>query len=85
MKTAIHGADANWGRILCATGYSTPSFAIDPTRVSVSFVPSDGSGTLRLLVNGEPQPVDEVQAKKVLDLEDIEINVDLQMGNESAS
>jgi glutamate N-acetyltransferase/amino-acid N-acetyltransferase len=85
VKTAIHGADANWGRILCATGYSTPSFAVDPTRVSVSFVPADGSEDLKLLINGEPQPVDEVRAKKILDLEDIEINVDLSMGEESAS
>lgn len=86
VKTAIHGADANWGRILCAVGYSTPaSFTVDPTKVSVSFVPSDGTEVLRTLVNGEPQQVDEVRAKKVLSLEDIEIQVDLQAGSESAA
>lgn len=85
MKTAIHGADANWGRILCATGYSTPSFAIDPTKVSVSFIPQDGSEVLRTLVNGEPIPVDEARAKVILDMEDVQIEVDLQMGSQSAS
>ena len=86
VKTAMHGADANWGRILCAVGYSTPSsFTIDPLKVSVSFVPSDGSGVLRTLIRGEPQSVDEVKAKRILDLEDIEIQVDLEMGDHSAA
>ena len=85
VKTAIHGEDANWGRILCATGYSTPSFAIDPTKVSVSFVPQDGSAILHTLVNGEPVPVDEARAKVILQMEDVEIEVDLQMGTQSAS
>jgi glutamate N-acetyltransferase/amino-acid N-acetyltransferase len=58
---------------------------VDPTRVSVSFVPSDGSEILRTLVRGEPQQVDEARAKKILDLEDIEIRVDLEKGSESAA
>jgi glutamate N-acetyltransferase / amino-acid N-acetyltransferase len=54
---------------LCATGYSLVSEpgmpindvpAIDPEKTNVSFVPSDGSAELKLLVNGEPEQVDEV-------------------------
>lgn len=51
----------------------------------MSFVPSDGSTILRTLVNGEPQAVDEARAKVILDMEDVEIEVDLQMGSESAA
>jgi len=91
VKTAIHGTDANWGRILCAVGYSTPSsFTVDPSKVSVAFVPSPVEGSaqeedLQLLVRGEPQAVDEAHAKEILSREDVEIRVDLEMGNESAS
>ena len=86
VKTAINGADANWGRILCAVGYSTPShFVVDPRKVSVSFVPSDGSETLRTLVRGEPQVFNEARAKQILNSEDISILVDLEMGNQSAT
>ena len=85
VKTALYGEDANWGRVLCAVGYSSPGFSIDPTKVSMSIKPSDGSETLRLLVNGEPQPFEETRAKQILKLDDIELVVDLQQGNESAA
>ena len=85
VKTALHGEDANWGRILCAVGYATPDFDVDPTRVNVSFVPTDGSAPLRLLVDGEPENVDEVRAKQILQMEDLEIRVDLGLGKESAT
>ncbi|KAL8276868.1 hypothetical protein RQP46_010696 [Phenoliferia psychrophenolica] len=86
VKTALHGEDANWGRILCAVGYAQPGdFAVDPTLVSVSFIPSDGSAPLRLLVKGEPEQVDEARAKEILEQEDLEIQVELGMGEESAT
>jgi glutamate N-acetyltransferase/amino-acid N-acetyltransferase len=85
VKCALHGEDANWGRILCAVGYSQPSFAIDPTKVSVSFVPVDGSAELKLLVNGEPEQVDEKRASEILKDEDLEIKVELGLGDESAT
>ncbi|MCJ1476808.1 hypothetical protein MMC13_005477 [Lambiella insularis] len=88
VKTALYGKDANWGRILCAVGY-TPSLAdeqtILPERTSVSFVPVDGSSELKLLVNGEPENVDEERAKAILEAEDLEIKVDLGTGKEEAS
>jgi glutamate N-acetyltransferase/amino-acid N-acetyltransferase len=94
VKTALYGKDANWGRILCATGYALVSepgeapaevAAVAPDRTSVSFVPSDGSAELKLLENGEPVPLDEARASEVLDLEDVEIVVRLGTGVEKAT
>lgn len=70
-------------QILCAVGYSGVS-SIDPSRVSVSFVPTDGSATLPLLVRGEPENVDETRASEILKMEDLEIRVELALGSESA-
>ena len=92
VKTALYGKDANWGRILCAVGYTDAGAivpqdvgSIVPERTNVSFVPVDGSTELKLLVNGEPQAVDEERAKVVLEAEDVEIRVDLGTGSEEAS
>ncbi|KAI4150223.1 MAG: hypothetical protein LQ340_004207 [Diploschistes diacapsis] len=87
VKTALYGKDANWGRILCAVGY-TPvqdAGAVDPDSTSVSFVPVDGSPELRLLVRGEPERWDEERAKKILQGEELEIKVDLGTGEEEAN
>ncbi|EFE34347.1 uncharacterized protein ARB_06747 [Trichophyton benhamiae CBS 112371] len=82
VKTALYGKDANWGRILCAVGY-TPDLApgtVVPEKTSVSFKPADGSPELKLLVNGEPESVDEERASTILQHEDLEIVVDLGGG-----
>jgi glutamate N-acetyltransferase / amino-acid N-acetyltransferase len=93
VKTALYGKDANWGRILCATGYSlitNPGQApndvpeVVPERTNVSFIPTDGSPELKLLVNGEPEQVDESRASEILELEDLEILVRLGTGDKSA-
>ncbi|KOS19652.1 Arginine biosynthesis bifunctional protein ArgJ [Escovopsis weberi] len=93
VKTALYGRDANWGRILCAAGYALVSPPgqpeadvpeIAPERTSVSFIPADGSPELRLLVNGEPEVVDEARASEILAMEDLEISVKLGTGKESA-
>ncbi|PFH56129.1 hypothetical protein XA68_17022 [Ophiocordyceps unilateralis] len=92
VKTALHGGDANWGRILCAVGYAliTPPGQlekdvpeIDPARTNVSFVPSDGSPELKLLVNGEPEKIDEERAAQILEAEELEIVVRLGTGDKS--
>ncbi|KAF2093884.1 arginine biosynthesis protein ArgJ [Rhizodiscina lignyota] len=78
VKTALYGKDANWGRILCATGYTEGADdSIEPEEISVSFVPSDGSAELKLLVKGEPQNVDEKRAGEILEMEDLEILIKL--------
>ena len=82
VKTALYGKDANWGRILCAVGY-TPvqdEETVIPRKTSVSFVPADGSEILKLLVKGEPEAFDETRAAKILESEDLEIRVDLGGG-----
>ncbi|EMC97361.1 hypothetical protein BAUCODRAFT_106769 [Baudoinia panamericana UAMH 10762] len=50
---------------------------ISPDRTSLSFIPSDGSEELKLLVRGEPETVDEARAKAILEMEDLEIVVKL--------
>ncbi|KAJ0116265.1 hypothetical protein J7T55_005211 [Diaporthe amygdali] len=93
VKTALYGRDANWGRILCATGYSLLSepgepvnevAEVVPERTNVSFVPTDGSAELRLLVDGEPEAVDEARASEILQAEDLHILVRLGTGDKEA-
>ena len=90
VKCAMHGEDANWGRILCSAGYaslpaSTPAWTLDPSKVNVTFLPPphqpDDLASLPTLVNGVPQAVNETQAKKLLSYEDIYVDVDLQGGS----
>ena len=85
VKTALYGKDANWGRILCATGYAEGVEGVIPSETSVSFIPTDGSEELKLLVNGEPQNVDEERAAQILQAEDLDILVKLsnQQGEEA--
>lgn len=78
FKTAMYGEDANWGRILCATGYAGAE--VNPAKTNVSFIPTDGSAELKLLVNGEPQDVDEVRASEILKYEELEVKIDLGTG-----
>src|SRR4051812_13391155 len=74
--------DANWGRILCAVGYTPlPPTTISPSSVSVSFIPPTTSADptpLKLLTNGEPEPdIDEERASVILAEEDLEVLIDL--------
>ncbi|KAF1828469.1 bifunctional ornithine acetyltransferase/N-acetylglutamate synthase protein-like protein [Decorospora gaudefroyi] len=77
VKTALYGKDANWGRILCATGYAEGVDSVVPEETSVSFLPTDGSPELKLLVRGEPEQVDEQRAASILEHENLEIVVRL--------
>ena len=87
VKTALYGRDANWGRILCAVGYTqgVRDGVVVPERTSVSFRRADGSPILKLLVNGEPEAVDEKRASVILQDEDLEIEVDLGGGEKGAA
>lgn len=84
VKTAI--SNANYGEIMVALGYSLigTEFAgqgiIVPELTSVSFVPVDGSPTLKFLEKGLPAEVDEARAKEVMKQEEIEVLVDLRDG-----
>jgi glutamate N-acetyltransferase/amino-acid N-acetyltransferase len=74
VKAACFGADANWGRVLCAMGYSGVNF--NPEIVNVSF--SSGAGEIKVCENGGPVDFSEEEAKKILSQEEIEIIVGLQ-------
>ncbi|GAB5590311.1 Arginine biosynthesis bifunctional protein ArgJ [Umbelopsis nana] len=82
VKTALFGQDANWGRICASLGHS--GIEVDPSKVSVAFVPTDGSQKLNLMISGEPENVDEDRAAEILKMEDLKIEVDLNLGKESA-
>lgn len=81
LKAAMFGADANWGRVLCAIGYS--GAAVDVTRVNVTF--ASAAGTLPVCVNGAGIPFSEELAKQVLSADEIQILVDLQAGDAQAA
>ena len=77
VKTAIHGEDANWGRILAAVGRSGARFR--PERTEIYF------DDLRILGEGYDINFSEEMAKKVLEKEEITITVDLHGGKHSAT
>ena len=80
-KAAIFGADANWGRVLCAMGYSGEVF--DPDKVDVSF--ASAAGEIAVCAAGRGLPFDEDLAKKILTEHDVEIRVAMGEGDGSCT
>jgi glutamate N-acetyltransferase / amino-acid N-acetyltransferase len=78
VKTAIHGNDPNWGRILAAAGYSGE--AIEPERVGLWF----GDGDVQLLDRGLPLAFDAARASALLQQDPAIIHLDLGLGPASA-
>jgi glutamate N-acetyltransferase/amino-acid N-acetyltransferase len=76
VKAACFGADANWGRVLCALGYAGPAF--DPGRVELCF--ASAAGEILVCRDGAALPFSEEEAKRILREEEIEIRIDLQGG-----
>jgi len=76
VKAAFFGSDANWGRILCAMGYSGASF--DPSLVTLSF--SSAKGTIKVVGKGIPLPFDEYRAKTILLEKEIHVEVNVGTG-----
>ena len=76
-KAAIFGADANWGRVLCAMGYSGETF--DPDKVDVSF--ASDAGEIAVCQAGRGLDFDEDLAKKILTEHDIEIRIAMGEGD----
>ena len=75
-KAAVFGADANWGRVLCAMGYSGEQF--DPDRVDVSF--ASAAGSIQVCARGRGLSFDEDLAKKILTEHDVEILIAMGEG-----
>ena len=80
FKSAVYGADANWGRVLCAIGYSGAE--VDVQKIDVDFVSS--GGTVAVCRGGSGIPFSEEEAKQVLNASEVEVRIDLNSGRESA-
>ena len=80
VKAAMFGNDANWGRILCAVGYSGGDF--DPKVVDVKLASS--AGEIAIMRGGNAQVIDEKFAKKLLQKDEIHIFIDCKLGKKSA-
>lgn len=81
VKTAMFGADANWGRVICALGYSGVDF--DTTKVDIAF--TSPVGTIAVCENGAQLPFDEDVAKKILLEKEIIIECALHEGSAEAT
>ncbi|MBO6048514.1 MAG: bifunctional glutamate N-acetyltransferase/amino-acid acetyltransferase ArgJ [Spirochaetales bacterium] len=81
LKAAMFGADANWGRVLCAIGYSGAS--VDVNKIDVAFKSS--KGTVEVCKNGAGIDFSEEKAKQVLLEKEIDILVDLNSGKQEAT
>ena len=79
-KAAIFGHDANWGRILCALGYSGVSF--DPENVDLYF--GSASGSIHIFGNGVACDYSEEEATKILSDKEVTALVDMHMGEAEA-
>ena len=76
FKAAMFGADANWGRVLCAIGYSGAQ--VDVNKIEVRF--ASEAGEVKVCENGAGVEFSETLAKKVLSEEEIDILIDLHDG-----
>jgi glutamate N-acetyltransferase/amino-acid N-acetyltransferase len=82
VKTACFGADANWGRVLCAMGY-VEDVEFDPEKTDISF--KSKAGEVEVCRNGGGVPFSEEKAKLILSEEEIEIIVRLHEGEGKAT
>ena len=81
LKAAMFGADANWGRVLCAIGYSGAD--VDVEKIDVEF--ESAAGAITVCVNGSGIDFSEEKAKKILVEKEIKINIDLKSGGSKAT
>ena len=80
-KAAIYGHDANWGRILCAMGYSGAQF--DPEKVDLYF--ESEAGKIKIIENGVATDYSEEEATKILSEKEVTAIADVKMGTFSAT
>ena len=80
-KAAIFGHDANWGRILCALGYSGASF--DPEAIELFFESS--AGRIQIYKDGQATDYSEEEATKILSCPVVTVVVDMKMGESQAT
>lgn len=81
VKTAICGHDANWGRILCAMGYSGAQF--DPEKVDLFF--ESAAGKIQIMKDGVAADYSEEEATKILSEPEVTAIADIKMGDQEAT
>ncbi|WP_455527790.1 bifunctional glutamate N-acetyltransferase/amino-acid acetyltransferase ArgJ [Huintestinicola sp.] len=81
FKCAMFGADANWGRVLCAIGYAEADFDINKVNVDLG----SKAGRIAVCRNGAGVDFSEDEAKKILTEDEIEIYIELNQGNAQAT
>ncbi len=80
-KAAIFGHDANWGRILCAMGYSGAMF--DPEKVDLYF--ESAAGKLKIIENGVALSYSEEEATRILSEPEVTATADIKLGEATAT
>ena len=80
-KAAIFGHDANWGRILCAMGYSGVQF--DPEKVDIYF--ESKAGKIKIVEDGTATDYSEEEATKILSEKEVTALLDVKMGDKTAT
>ena len=81
VKTAMFGSDANWGRILCAIGYTPGDFKVDTIDVVLSSV----KGSVKVCENGFGIEFSEEKAKEILLESEIKLEIDMKQGTSDAT
>lgn len=81
VKAAVYGHDANWGRILCAMGYSGAEF--DPECVDLFF--ESAAGRIQIVKNGAATDYDEKKASAILSEPEVMVTADVKMGSFEAT
>lgn len=81
VKTAFFGEDANWGRMICALGYTGIDFDLENTSMDIE----NGDKKIGLMKEGSPIDFDEDKALEILKMDEIKVNIILKEGEESAT
>jgi len=81
VKSAVFGSDANWGRIICAAGYS--GAVLDPGKIDIYI--ESFAGCEQMAANGEAIPFSESKATAILMEEEVKIILDLKQGRAEAT
>lgn len=80
VKTAFFGEDANWGRIVCALGYTEIYFDLEKSSINIE----NKDKRVDLMINGTPCDFNEDDALEILKMNEIKLNITLKEGEESA-
>lgn len=81
VKTAFFGEDANWGRIICAMGYTEIEFKLDKSSIDIE----NGERQICLMKDGIPLIFDEEKALEILKMDEIKVNISLGEGEEAST